>query len=254
MTALERQADHAFDILRPAHGRVRPLVFSAAHAGFDWPDGRSAAAREAMGGTWDAHLDQLLGGVPLAGATLLHARFPRAYVDTDLSEAEVEQALRADGAPDAEVAYRLAGYFRPYRDALQRLIAEAHERSGTCWHFEVRAVPSRGRRGEVDAGQLRPDIVVCDRMGTTASPALTARVIEWFDALGFRVQMNDPFRGGDLIGSFGNPRVGRQSVQLALNRALYLNERSLEKTGGFTGLQHTLTTFAHELVGWLGNE
>lgn len=252
MIALERQADHAFDILRPAHGRVRPLVFSAAHAGFDWPDGRSAAAREALGSTWDAHLDQLLSGVPLAGAALLHARFPRAYVDADLPEVEVERALRADGAPEAEIAYRLAGYFRPYRDALQRMIADAYERSGTCWHFEVRAVSSRGRRGEVDAGQLRPDIVVCDRMGTTADPHLTARVIEWFDALGFRVQMNDPFRGGDLIAAFGNPRVGRQSLQLSINRALYLNERTFERTGAYPGLQHTLTTFAHELARWVG--
>ncbi len=254
MTALEQQAEHAYDILRPAHGRVRPIVFSAAHAGFDWPDGRSAAAREAMGGTWDAHLDQLLGGVPLAGATLLHARFPRAYIDVDVSEGEAERELRAAEAPDEEVAHRLGTCFHPYRDALRRLISDAYEQSGVCWHFEVRAVPSRGRRGEIDAGQLRPDVVVCDRMGTTASPALTARIIEWFDALGFRVQMNDPFRGGDLIGTFGNPRAGRHSVQLAMNRALFLNERTFERSGGFNGLQHTITTFAHELATWVGDE
>lgn len=245
-------ASPAFAIVRPTHGRAEPVIFGAAHGGKEFPDGRSEAAREAAlaRGGWDAHVGDLLAHVPLAGATVICARAAREFIDVDLPEREVAESLRASGAPDDEVDHRLRRYHRPYREALRALLDEAQQHHHDAWLIDVRAVPSRGRRGEMDAGQLRPDVVVSDRMGTTASPDLTARIIEWFDALGFRVQMNDPFRGGDLVGSFGNPRAGRHCVQLALNRALYLNERTFERTGGFPGLQHTVTTFAREVVRW----
>jgi N-formylglutamate deformylase len=247
-------APAAFEIVRPARGPLRPVLFGAAHGGDEFPDGRSVAGREAAlaRGGWDAHVCELLANVPLAGATTLCARFARDYLDVDLTEREVEEGMRAAQAPAEEVERRLRQYYRPYREALRDLLEELRDGYDDVWYLEVRAVPSRGRRGEVDAGQLRPDVVVSDRMGTAADPDLTARIIEWFDALGFRVQMNDPFRGGDLIGAFGNPRAGRQCVQLAFNRALFLNERTLEPTTGFPGLRHTVTTFAHELMRWRG--
>lgn len=272
-------------IARPSGGTVRPVVFDSPHSGFEWPpDFEPSAPREAVRATWDAYANELFAGVTNAGATLLAARFPRAYIDVNRAESDLDPEqlakdwpgtlapsdhcrrgmglIRRDALPGLamydrplapeEVKRRIDTCYRPYRAALRQLIDEAHAASGASCHINVHAVKSRGNRMNLDVGQLRPDIVVSDRLGATAGSAFTAHVIEWFDAQGFRVQMNDPYRGGDLIGTFGRPLAGMHSVQLAVNRALYINERTYEKTDGFPTMRHTMTMFAHEIGRWIG--
>lgn len=275
----------AYTIVRPTRGPARPVVFDSPHSGYEWPvDFEPAAARDAVRATWDAYVDELCAGVTNAGATLISARFPRAYIDVNRAESDLDPELLAEAWPTAlapsdhcrrgmglirrdalpglpmydrklmreEVERRIETAYRPYRAALKRLIDEAHAASGASCHIDVHAVKSRGNRMNLDVGQLRPDIIVSDRLGATAGSAFTAHVIEWFDAQGFRVQMNDPYRGGDLIGTFGRPLAARHSVQVAVNRALYLNERTYEKTDGFPTMRHTMTMFAHEVGRWIG--
>lgn len=278
--------DRAFDIAVPQRRAPCPVVFDSPHSGFDWPeDFHPVAPRDAIRATWDAYVDELFAGAPQAGVSLLSARFPRAYIDVNRAENDLDPSQLADGwtgvlAPSdycrrgmglirrdavpgapmydgplsvTDVERRLRTCYRPYRAALRAMLDEAHADAGVVWHFNLHSMRSRGSKLNLDAGQLRPDVVVSDRMGTSANNGLTARVIEWFDALGFRVQMNDPYRGGELVRMFGDPKAGRNSIQLGVNRALYMNERTFEKTAGFTALLHTLTSFAHELSGWVGD-
>lgn len=261
------------------------MVFDSPHSGFEFPDDfHPVASRDAIRSTWDAYMDELCAGVPTAGAALLSARFPRAYIDVNRAESDLDPGqlaepwgdvlapsdhcrrgmglIRRDVLPDmpmydaplgkADVERRVATCYRPYREELRALLDEMHAAFGVVCHVSVHAVKSRGNRMNLDTGQLRPDIIVSDRLGSTAGTAFTSHIIEWFDAQGFRVQMNDPYRGGDLIGAHGNPLAARHSVQLAVNRALYLNERTYERTDGFGTMRQTMTAFAHSLAEWVG--
>jgi N-formylglutamate deformylase len=274
-----------YRVARPSGVPARPVVFDSPHSGFEWPaDFHPAAPREAVRATWDAHVDELCAGVTSAGAAIISASFPRAYIDVNRAESDIDPAqlsepwtgqlapsdfcrrgmglIRREALPNVpmydrpltreEVERRIETCYRPYRRALGRLLDEVHAVSGVVCHVDVHSVKSRGDRMNLDVGQLRPDIIVSDRLGSTAGTAFTAHVIEWFDAQGFRVQMNDPYRGGDLISTFGRPLAGRHSVQLAINRALYLNERTFERTDGFASMRHTMTMFAHEIGRWIG--
>lgn len=276
--------DAPLTVSRPPQGKERPVVFDSPHSGFEWPlDFKPAASREAVRATWDAYVDDLCSGITSAGATLLAARFPRAYVDVNRAESDLDPAqlaepwgvplapsdhcrrgmglIRRDALPDtpmydaplarADVERRLATCYRPYRHELRALLDEVHAAFGVVCHVNMHAVKSRGNRMNLDVGQLRPDIIVSDRLGSTAGSAFTAHVIEWFDAQGFRVQMNDPYRGGDIIGTHGKPLAGRHSVQVAINRALYLNERTYEKKDAFPSMRHTMTMFALEVGTWI---
>jgi N-formylglutamate deformylase len=95
---------------------------------------------------------------------------------------------------------------------------------------------------------------VSDRSGTSADPAFTAWVADTLRALGFRVQINDPYRGGDLVRSYGNPAAQRHSIQIELNRALYMNEATCEKHDGFEVLRGQLTRFVEALRGYVGEQ
>ena len=102
----------------------------------------------------------------------------------------------------------------------------------------------------VDSGAVRPDLVISDRLGTTAESGLTARIVGWFTLRGYRVHANDPYQGGDLVRTFGHPSRGRSSVQIEINRSLYMDEVTTEPHAGFAPLQDDLTAFATVLAQW----
>ena len=118
-------------------------------------------------------------------------------------------------------------------------------------HVDAHSMKSRANAMNVDNGAMRPDIVVSDRHGTTADAALTSWVAEWFRAQGYATQVNTPYQGGDLVAHFGAPASGRHSVQVEINRGLYMNESAFERSSGFDPLQRALTAFVRDLGRYL---
>ena len=57
----------------------------------------------------------------------------------------------------------------------------------------------------IDHGAARPDFVIGDRRGTTAPPEVTAWVADHFSRLGYRVTINQPYQGADIIRAHGQP-------------------------------------------------
>ena len=85
-------------------------------------------------------------------------------------------------------------------------------------------------------GAKRADFVVSDGRGHTAAPAVTAAVVDALRIIGFTVSVNDPYTGGTIVKRTGSPDRGVHSVQVEINRALYLDERAVEKSAGFDAL------------------
>ena len=270
-------------VVRGPSAAGAPVVFDSPHSGFDWPaDFTPTAPADAIRSTWDAHVARLFEGAPSAGATLLEATFPRAYIDVnravnDLDSTMIDSAwseplaptdysrrgmglIRRDALPGvpmyasplavAAVRTRIDQWYLPYRARLAALIDELHATHGTVWHVNCHSMKSRGNAMNVDAGAARPDLVISDRRGATAESGLTARIADWFAGRGYRVQENDPYQGGDLVRTFGDPARGRSSVQIEINRALYMDEATTEPHAGFAPLQENLTAFATVLVQW----
>lgn len=253
-----------------------PLVIDSPHSGMAWPaDFQPLASREAILTTWDAYVDELWAAAPEVGATLVAARFPRAYVDVNRAESDIDaeildapwpgpvsatdytrrgmgliRRLALPGIPMydrkltvAEVTHRLESCYRPYRDALRRVIDTAWRQHGAVWHVDCHSMKSRGNEMNIDSGAARPDFVVSDRLGTTSDPAFTAWTAEFFRGLGYSVQVNDPYKGGDLVAAFGAPARRRHSIQIEVNRRLYLNEAAFERGPGFASAQAGLTRY-----------
>ncbi len=51
--------------------------------------------------------------------------------------------------------------------------------------------------------------------------------------LGYRVAINDPFKGAELVTRIGRPAAGRHSLQIEVNRGLYMDEDRIEKSADF---------------------
>jgi N-formylglutamate deformylase len=245
-------------------GPALPLVFDSPHSGRVYPEDFGHAVPVALlRRAEDAFVDELIESVPSHGAALLTALFPRAYIDPNRHEHEIDLAMLADPWPHpivasekadmglglvrrlikgtidiydrplmvAEVLARIEGFHRPYVMELARLLDSAHGTHGTAWHVNCHSMRSAGRR----RGQSIPraDIVLGDRDGTSCDADFTAFVAMVARDLGYRVALNDPFKGAELVTRFGRPGEARHSLQIEINRALYMDEDRIEKRPDF---------------------
>jgi N-formylglutamate amidohydrolase len=97
-----------------------------------------------------------------------------------------------------------------------------------------------GKQSDEGEGAVRADFVLGDRDGTTCEAAFTEFVRETLAGMGYSVKVNDPYKGVELVRAFSDPKRGRHSLQIEINKRLYLEEDSLKKSAGFSRLQRNL--------------
>jgi N-formylglutamate amidohydrolase len=97
-----------------------------------------------------------------------------------------------------------------------------------------------GKQSEEGAGHVRADFVLGDRDGTTCEPAFTELVRSTLAGMGYRVAINDPYKGVELVRAYSDPKAGRHSLQIEINKRLYMDEKTLAKSAGFASLQKDL--------------
>ena len=105
-----------------------------------------------------------------------------------------------------------------------------------------------GKQSEDRPGSVRPDFVIGDRDGTTCEPRFTELVRATLAGMGYRVTVNDPYKGVELIRAYSDPKAGRHSLQIEINKRLYMDEKTLAKSAGFARLQENLGELLKVLV------
>jgi N-formylglutamate deformylase len=256
-----------FHLDRPARQGV-PFVFASPHSGRAYPDTLLARTRldaTTLRRSEDAFVDELFAGVAALGAPLLAAQFPRALLDVNRGMAEIDRAmfdgaLRVkvdapsprvaaglgviprivrDGAEiysrkldGAEADSRLEQLYKPYHAALAGLMEETRARFGVAVLIDCHSMPS---------ALAVPDIVLGDRYGASAAPAVTARAETAFLREGFSVTRNTPYAGGHTTVQYGRPASGFHALQIEINRALYLDEDKITKQPSFDAVRTRLT-------------
>jgi N-formylglutamate amidohydrolase len=151
-----------------------------------------------------------------------------------------------------EIQDRIASCHEPYHRTLRRLLDAAHTRFGQVVHINCHSMNAvSGAQGEGGAGRARADFVLGDRDGSTCDPELTAFVQRTLGAMGYDVKVNDPFKGVALVQAYSNPAVGRHSLQIEINKRLYMDETTLQPHAGFDTLQHHLMRLIDAIVGSL---
>jgi len=261
-------SDAAIEILAPAEQRV-PLVFSSPHSGRDYPAAFLAASKLdalAIRRSEDSFVDELFGHIPQLGAPLLRALFPRAFVDPNREPYELDPAMFTTPLPAFvnrrsprvaaglgtiarvvangseiysgkldfdEANERIERCYRPYHDALEDLIAHTRTMFGTCVLIDCHSMPSIGGPMENDAGRRgQVDFILGDAHGRSCARALTLLVEDTLRGMGYSVVRNTPYSGGFITRNYGRPERGVHALQIEINRALYMNETSFERTEG----------------------
>jgi N-formylglutamate amidohydrolase len=105
--------------------------------------------------------------------------------------------------------------------------------------------------GQGGAGIARADVVLGDRDGTTCEAGFTDFVAAHFRELGLDVKINDPFKGVELVRAFSDPSRGRHSLQIELNKRLYLQADGRSPSANFPKLQQALNALTIKLADYI---
>lgn len=116
--------------------------------------------------------------------------------------------------------------YHPFHQNIAKLIANTKRVGSEIFHLDLHSMPSLGTKMHRDPGESRADIVVSDSSGKSAKSEFVDLVICSYARAGFKVAYNWPYFGGRLTEQYGRPSEGHHTVQVELNRALYMNEQN----------------------------
>ena len=147
----------------------------------------------------------------------------------------------------AEIRARIERYHTPYHSVLEEACTRAHRKFGMVWHFNCHSMPSQ-RTGTGKKGGHCADFVLGDRDGTTCEPELTDFVARILRGCGYTVRVNEIYKGVEIVKRQGRPGEGRHSLQIEVDRALYMDQKTLEKTSNFAQLQDDIAHLIEALA------
>ncbi|MBM3568068.1 MAG: N-formylglutamate amidohydrolase [Alphaproteobacteria bacterium] len=268
-------------VLAPAGDSI-PAVLSVPHAGRHYPRALLTEARlerAILRGLEDPLVDLLVEPAARAcGLGALIQQVARAAVDVNRGEDESDPLLGGDDdaiieigpraalgqgvvprlmggieiygrrLSTAAIERRLALYHRPFHRRLGEIVAAMRARHGAAAVLDCHSMPSTAGPGEPDRGQMRADVVLGDRHGTSASPALVEALAAAFKRRGYGVRANRPYAGGFIASHYGRPSEGLHALQIEFNRRLYMDEARFERGPGFATLIADLTAVLTELA------
>ncbi|MBH9536222.1 N-formylglutamate amidohydrolase [Novosphingopyxis sp. YJ-S2-01] len=238
---------------------ARPLLISIPHSGRVYPPdllARSRVSPSILQRLEDRYVDLLAKAAIDAGFPCIVAHRPRAWIDLNRSEREVDAAmiegLNADEVdpPNAKVRgglglvprwlgtagelwtgrldrseldRRIAEDHRPYHRRIADVLRAMRRRLGCALLLDLHSMPSL----RYPAGAA-PRIVVGDRFGRSASSRLASLLVEQARQEGWEAALNHPYAGGYVLERHGNPAGHIQALQLEVDRGLYLDALARE--------------------------
>ena len=268
-----------FEVVRP-QAQLAPFVFCSPHSGRIYPRhfvAQSQLDPLTLRRSEDCYVDELFQAVPALGAPLISAQFPRAFLDVNREPYELDPALIREPLPeyanahsvrvtgglgtiarivaDGEEIYReplslsaalarIEALYVPFHAALTHLLDETRSDFGYALLIDCHSMPSAAMTRGITT---RPDFVIGDRFGGSCDGRISQFIRDELAVMGYDVQMNRPYAGGHITEHYGRPNCGWHAVQIEINRGLYLDEISLERSEGFTRLLADLTSMVEAM-------
>ncbi|MFP7570944.1 N-formylglutamate amidohydrolase [Marivita sp. S2033] len=270
----------AYHLVEPEANTSR-VVFASPHSGRDycWSFLRHTDLDElAIRSSEDAFVDRLFDCAPQFGAPFIKAGAPRAFIDLNRSAEELDPAL-IDGVrrqthnprvasglgvvprvvangraiyrgklPLHEAERRIAQYWHPYHAELRRLITRAHTKFGEAILVDCHSMPHEALDGVAKASSRRPQIVLGDRFGASASQTVIDQIEAAFTDAGLVVARNTPFAGAYITQAYGRPSRGQHAVQIEIDRSIYMDERDVRPNANFHNFRKLLRSVVAEIA------
>lgn len=279
MTIPPQSAPDIYEYAVPDNGITCPLLVDLPHGGRTYPpDFNFSCLKSDLELCEERYLDELFNPpVVNAGGVVLMAKFPRTYVDPNRAINDIDQLLfetpwmeptalngrsqhghgtimrliRA-GEPiynrplsHDEAINRIKEYYSIYHNTLNGLLNHIHEKFNTYYHLSAHSMPSSVLVANFPYAP--PDIILGDLDGRTCGLEFRQQAAELLRKIGYRVAINQIYKGAEIVNRYGQPAWQRHSLQIEINRALFHNEKTGEKLNNFNTLKHDIQEFVKGL-------
>lgn len=273
-----RRANPHFPIIERAENvEETPIVLSLPHSGIIIPEEAKrdyTVDVDMVAKFGDLYVDLLYREAASLGVTVVRTPFSRFLVDLNRLPDDVSPLSVEGGKAKSEPGYhgvrgvvwaitpsgqamfnrpltsdlfqtRLERWYHPYHDALREHLQRLREKFGYAILIDGHSMPSMSSGIRAVP---RADIVPGDLLGESCSPSLTQFVYDFWTARGRTVYPNRPYRGGAITRTHGAPDFGIHAIQIEINRALYMNERTFRLNRTFSRTREECTSFLSELT------
>ena len=203
----------------------------------------------------DFHSDKILNFMNLNSADIIIAKCSRVVVDLNRSRNAIDEDMFIDRVNNCQIDEKkmisfglgvfpkiifnenifnnklpasyaqsiLESYYDPFHKVLLNQIDDLLNRFGICYHFDLHTMPSNALRNF----RKKPDIVLGNNYGKSSSSELINYMRKNFENHGLIVELNNPYAGGFITRNYGNPSKGAETIQIEINRSLYMDETNL---------------------------
>lgn len=233
-------------VSHPAAGHAVPLLVDSPHSGRHYPaDFNHACERVLLERYEDRHVDALVEGLTDMGATVVCAEIARSYIDLNRATDDMtyyqfrnswqgetlhpNYAKRGIGLvwtyvdhqpiyhhlpTAAEAKQRINTYYRPYYHALEYCADKLKAAFGKFWHLNMHSM----------SPDMHPDIILGTLEGESCSDEFLSCIEGTLKGFGLRVENNIHYKGANLTYLFGKPHMQSESMQIEINKRLYLKD------------------------------
>ena len=272
--------------LTSSHGNKSPSkwLITSPHSGHYYPRDfilKSKLDSQQLRLSEDMHIDALLADAPQAGASLLLATYPRAYVDLNREPYELDASMFSDQLPDfvnkdstrvlgglgtiaknvterleiydrplvfSEAEQRIEKIYFPFHTCLKQQIETARDFWGKAYLLDVHSMPSNAVRKYKGGKSGSVDFVLGNRHGRSCDADIYDVVYDFLTDAGYYVEKNKPYAGGYITEHYGNPSEGFHTLQLEVNRKLYMNETSYDLLGNSDEIRNLFSDLVSTLI------
>jgi N-formylglutamate deformylase len=165
------------------------------------------------------------------------------YEKTDAGE-----ILRSVAPEDRE--HILATYYRPHHQLLSKAVAGQLEQYGKAVIIDCHSYPDIPLQRDTDQRRPRPDF----NIGTDpfhTDPQLVEASIQYFDAIGYTLGVDWPYKGSIVPMGYYEKDKQVQSIMLEVNRRLYLEEGTAVKSARYSEVKRVVQGFLETIRGLL---
>lgn len=265
------------DILN--HLSPSPFLFSFPHSGRNYTNSFKQSSRLnalQLRSSEDAFVDGLFTEVCQHGGNKLVALFPRAFVDVNRLPDDLDPDLFSEPLAESanihmplvkaglgviprvvghqqniyhgkislsEGQQRIDQHYHPYHQWLDLLTTSAQVTHGFSLLTDCHSMPSRFSKN-----QPAPDFIIGDLHGQSCHRSIPETIYNYLEQAGFSVQLNQPYAGGAITRKYQSTQLGLHAVQIEINRGLYMDENSVQKSNNFDHLQLVLNGLSQKIV------
>ncbi len=262
-----------------------PIVLSSPHAGNVFPAEfleNTALTEHELRISEDCFVTELVKEASDAGMPLLSLNLPRTFIDVNRDKIELDDTMFYNSPKTADinsrrcrvglgvlhrVVYqnkniydgllnyheaqeRIKNVYDAYHKRLKQLVDKCVRKFGFCFLIDCHSMPSMICNIMNESKAL--DFCICNLFDESCPPEVSQKLYQALDSKGFRVELNRPYAGAFITFNYCQPRKNIYTLQIEINRGVYMDEQSYQKNAHFQefskALSHSLIELGHFLL------